>query len=132
MNYPTEFVRVLRLLGKLSPTEKKNLLLNLRSRVRVGTDLSEFTRLTTKQAAVLAYCRTRMIETGRVPTVRQVQAEFGLKSLSTAHTHLQALRAKKLLPGPTELVGLNLIEGQFLFDLIDEQAKEIEHLRRKS
>lgn len=111
--------------------EKQALLDSLRSRVRIGVDMPEIKNLTPKQAAVLMFCRTKMIEVGKVPTVRQVQAEFGLRSQSTAHFHLQALRDKRLIPALGAEIGLSAAEGQFLFDVIDAQQRQIMHIGRR-
>lgn len=111
--------------------DKKLLLDGLRRRVRIGVDMPEIAGLSRKKAAVLMFCRTKMLEDSRVPTVREVQAEFGLRSLSAAHAHLQDLRRFKLLPELRAQIGLSNAEGQFLFDLLDDQQREIENLRRK-
>jgi|CXWL01.1.fsa_nt_gi hypothetical protein len=111
--------------------EKQALLDSLRARVRIGVEMPEIEGLGRKKAAVLMFCRTRMLEDNRVPTVREVQAEFGLRSLSAAHAHLQDLRRLKLLPELKATIGLSNAEGQFLFDVIEDQKRQIMHLGKR-
>lgn len=111
--------------------EKQALLDSLRARVRIGVEMPEISGMSAKKAAVLMFCRTKMLEDSRVPTVREVQAEFGLRSLSAAHAHLQDLRRLKLLPKLRATIGLSNVEAQFLFDVIEEQRRQIMHLGKR-
>jgi repressor LexA len=51
--------------------------------------------LTTKQSAILAYIRTSIASRGYPPTVREIGAEFGIKTTNGVCCHLKALEKKK-------------------------------------
>lgn len=107
---------------KLQAVELCAPLKEIRRRVKIGTDLNIPRSLTTKQAAVLLYCRQSVMLHGKMPTVREVQSQFELSSLSTAQFHLSNLRGLGLLPTKRADLYITLNEGQMLLDLLD--AKE--------
>lgn len=129
-HFPPELRRLTETLRELAERDRQRIMNDLRRRVRLGVEMSEIEGLPPKLAAVLCFCRTKIIENGESPTVREVMAEFGI-GLATAHYHLKRLRHLKLIPEPGEFVGLNVFEGQFLFDLIDAQERKIKELEAK-
>jgi SOS-response transcriptional repressor LexA len=109
----------------LKPHDQRAALSKLRDRVKRGVDISVPGGLTTKQAVVLLFCRTQVMLTGKMPTVREVQTEFNVSSLSTAQFHLENLREKGFLPRDRHDLYLTLTEADFLFAVIDEKDEQI-------
>ena len=56
-------------------------------------------RLTARQQAVLGFIRTTQETQGETPSLREMAAHFGFKSMTAAADHVRALRRKGFLAG---------------------------------
>lgn len=48
-------------------------------------------QLTTRQSAILQFMKRHLVECQRLPTLREIAAEFGMRSANGVHGHIRAL-----------------------------------------
>lgn len=77
-------------------------------------------RLTPRQLQIFEYVKTRLETDGVPPTIREIGEAVGLRSSSTVHIHLEAIKAKGYLEqGPGQFRSLRLVQRVDLREVRD-------------